>query len=422
MNKCQNYDVIVIGGGAAGIAAAVGAVKAGASCLLIERNGCLGGQATSSNVASYCGFFTHGDSPRQIVHGVGEEVLQLLRELGGYDHYVLSPTKNAIVTFDEELLKYALDLLAERYRLDVLLHCRMVKVNKSSENRISSVECVDDENWYEFSAKQFVDASGDGNLAWLSGADIRYGDGKGGGYMSTKIMRMDHVSPAVKFSPAALEAVFRRAKEDGYKNLTKEAGIVFRTAPDTAYAILPSVPVPSLDARTLTGCEQNTRRQCQEYLKAFRAYMPGMEHARLVSTGYKMGLRDTRHLVGKYTLTKDDVLNAVKRPDAVARGAWPCEMHNDLTKMITYLWVKDDDYYDIPLGALQSANIVNLLCGGRMVSADPVAFASVRVMGIGFATGHAAGVAAACFARCERTDVTEIQKELNRQNAGIGGE
>ena len=420
MKKQESYDVIVVGGGAAGIAAAIGALKAGSKCLLVERNGSLGGQATHSNVASYCGFFTHGDEPRQIVRGVGQEVLDKLRGLGAYEHFVLSPAKNAIIPFDEEKLKYAMDLLALEYNLEVLLHCRMIRANLTENGgRIVSIECVDDENQYEFTAAAFVDATGDGNLAYQAGAHIRFGDGAGGGCMSTKMMRIDHIDPDVRFSPPELERIMLKAKQDGYTSLTKEAGIIFRTAPDTAYAILPSVAVPSLDAATLTACEMSTRKQCQEYLEVFRKYMKGMEHARLVSTGAKLGIRDTRHIIGEYILRADEVLGAVKQEDGIARGAWPCEMHKDINKMPAYQWVKDDDYYEVPLGALKSRNIENLWAGGRVISADPVAFASVRVMGTGFATGQAAGVAAACQQQRQRVAAAEVQEELKRQGACI---
>ena len=420
MEKVQSYDVVVVGGGAAGIAAAVGAAQAGASCLLVERNGSLGGQATNANVASYCGFFTHSNPPQQIVRGVGQQVLELLHELGAYDGYRLSSVQNAIVTLDEEALKYALDLLVQRYSgLKVLLHCRMISAQTSPDGSIQSIHCVDDEGTYEFRAKAFVDASGDGNLAHLAGAELRFGDGAGGGYLSTKMMRLDHVGLEAKFAPAVLEEAIQRAKAEGFHRLTKESGIVFRTAPDTAYAILPSVAVPALDAETLTACEMNTRAQCQEYVAAFRKYLPGMEHCRLVSSGYKLGIRDTRHLVGEHILTAEEVLGAVKQPDTIARGAWPCEMHTDINRMADYLWVKDDGYYDIPLRCLKSRSTANLWGAGRLVSADAVAFASVRVMGIGFATGQAAGVAAAFLAAGRGTPVSEIQAELRRQGACI---
>ncbi|MSD39661.1 FAD-dependent oxidoreductase, partial [Faecalibacterium prausnitzii] len=143
MEKVQSYDVVVVGGGAAGIAAAVGAAQAGAACLLVERNGSLGGQATNANVASYCGFFTHSNPPQQIVRGVGQQVLELLHELGAYDGYRLSSVQNAIVTLDEEALKYALDLLVQRYSgLKVLLHCRMISAQTSPDGSIQSIHCV----------------------------------------------------------------------------------------------------------------------------------------------------------------------------------------------------------------------------------------------------------------------------------------
>lgn len=420
MIRNKHYDVIVVGGGAAGIAAAIGARKTGKSVLLIDRNGSLGGQATNANVASYCGFFTHGESPQQIVYGVGEELLQELKKMGYYNGYTLSSVKNAIVTLDIEATKVAMDNLALKHKLDFLLHCTMVeaKMDESGEY-ILSVKCADDEGYCEFSADAFVDASGDGNLGAFAGAPYTFGDGKGGGYMSTRVMRIDHVDSKAQFSPALLEKAMLQAKADGFTHITKESGIVFRTHDDTVAAILPSIDVPALDAETLTQCEVDTRRQSQEYIKAFRKYFPGMENARLIWTGNYFGIRDARHLLCEYTLTGEDVLNAVKQEDAVARGAWPCEMHTEKNKMATYLFVKDDDFYEIPLRCLKVRKVKNLWCAGRTLSADHIAFASVRVMGIGFATGHAAGVAAALTGKKDSYDVAAIRAELNRQNARI---
>jgi hypothetical protein len=416
----KNYDVIVVGGGAAGLAAAIGAKEAGASCLLIERNASLGGQVTSSNVANYCGFFTRGKKePQQIVHGVGDEVLEELKKMGLYDSYTLSSVKNAIIPLDVEATKVALEQLAMRHGIDFLLHCRVIEaILDEKEETIISVRCVDDNGFCEFEARTFVDASGDANLGYLAGASYRFGDGKGGAQMATKIMRVDHVDPLVKFSPAIIENVILQAKAEGYQNLSKESGIIFRTHPDTVEIVLPSVEVPNLDAKTLTECEVDTRRQCQEYIEVFRKYMPGMENCRLVWTGEKLGLRDTRHLKCEYMLTGDDVLNAVKQEDSIARGAWPCEMHLDKNKMANYIFIKDDDYYEIPLRCLKVKKTKNLWVAGRGIGADPVAFASIRVMGIGFATGQAAGVAAALW-KNENGDLDTIRKELLRQNARI---
>ena len=143
-----------------------------------------------------------------------------------------------------------------------------------------------------------------------------------------------------------------------------------------------------------------------------------MEKAVILSGGAKMGIRDTRHLLGEYTLTADDVLNAAKQEDSIACGAWPCEMHTQINKMAEYMFVKDGDYYNIPLRCLKVQKLENLWSAGRTISADPVAFASIRVMGIGFATGHAAGVAAA-FTKDSSPSVQKVQQELLRQNANF---
>lgn len=420
MERGKNYDVIVVGGGAAGLAAAIGAKEAGASCLLIERNASLGGQVTSANVANYCGFFTRGrQEPRQIVYGVGNEVLEELREMGYYNGYTLSSVKNAIIPLDVEATKVSLERVIWRHDVEFLLHCRMVEpVMDEAGETITGVRCVDDQGFCEFSARAFVDASGDAALGYLAGAPYRYGDGKGGSQMATRIMRVDHVDPSVKFPPAEIEKVILQAKAEGYQHLSKESGIIFRTHPDTVEVVLPSVEVPDLGAKTLTACEVDTRRQCQEYLEVFRKYVPGMENCRLVWTGERLGLRDTRHPECEYTITSQDVLDAVKQADSIARGAWPCEMHLDKNKMASYVFVKDDDYYEIPLRSLKVKKVKNLWAAGRGIGADPMAFASVRVMGTGFATGQAAGVAAALW-RNEAGDVDTIRRELLRQDAGI---
>ena len=415
----ERYDVIVFGGGAAGFAAALGAKKAGADVLLIERAGCLGGQATNSNVASYCGFFTREENEKQIVFGIGDEVLQKLHEMGYYDHHRKSPVGNSIVVLDMEATKLAFDLLAEDYGLKYLLHCRVISAETNEAGtKILSVTCVDDENTYEFSADSFVDASGDANLGYMANAPFRFGDGKGGSYMSTRAVQFGRVDASLKFSPAKVEEAIKKAKTEGIAPLTKESGIVFRVSEDSVIALLPSTAVPSLDAKTLTQCEVYTRKQEYAYLEAFRKYFPGMEKAVILSGGAKMGIRDTRHLLGEYTLTADDVLNAAKQEDSIACGAWPCEMHTQINKMAEYMFVKDGGYYNISLRCLKVQKLENLWSAGRTISADPVAFASIRVMGIGFATGHAAGVAAA-FTKDSSPSVQKVQQELLRQNANF---
>lgn len=410
------YDVVVVGGGAAGIAAAIGSSKAGAKTLLLERNPYFGGQATHSNVAFYCGFFTSRNPPVQIVGGVGNMVLEKLRELGEYDGYLISPTGNAVIPLDPEALKYALDCLMTDSSADFLLYAHVIGVEKEAD-RIVRLECMDDEGRFYVEGKAFVDATGDANLAFLAGADLILAT-EGQAQVCTLMMRVAGIGEDADLSPAALQTALRAAKADGMKYLTKEKGIMIRRKPgDDAFAVLPSVQVLSLDAETLTQAELNVRRQAQEYIKAFRRYLPGMENCRLVATGPRLGIRESRRLVGETMLTGEAVLRFCKSAYAIARGGWPPEIHSSPDKMAEYLGERVNNYYDIPIGAIKSANISNLWCGGRTISADPVAFASVRVMGTAFATGHAAGVAAALTGDSRRYDIQAIQQELKKQGA-----
>ena len=145
--------------------------------------------------------------------------------------------------------------------------------------------------------------------------------------------------------------------------------------------------------------------------------MQGMELGELSVIGPSIGFRETRKMKGRKTITAEDVLTRRKYEDGVARGGWKPEIHKDVNKMGTYLEVEKGSYFDIPLGALQSADIDNLYGAGRMVSADETAFAAVRVMGTCFATGHAAGVAAALQALYGAADVENVRAELKRQKA-----
>ena len=202
--------------------------------------------------------------------------------------------------------------------------------------------------------------------------------------------------------------------------ITKEKGFIIRRGQyDYGYCLLPSVVLENLNTETLTKAELDTRRQAHAYVEAFRRYMPGMENCSMTGTGPTIGIRESRKIEGRYTLSEKDVVDAVKRSDGVARGGWKPEIHRDPNKMGEYIPVEDGSYYDIPLSALQSKSYSNLYGAGRIVSSDEIAFASARVMGTCFATGQAAGVAAAMQVRYGEVKIDVIRKELLRQGAII---
>lgn len=417
MNRSYQYDVVVVGGGTAGVAAAVGAAKVGARTLLVERNAYLGGEATNSGVNCFCGFYTCGPGPVRVVRGVGELVLDELRELGPTVDEVTSASGNRDIIFQPEYLKCALDNLLEKEYVDYFLHTVVIGAETAS-GKIQSIQCADDEGIFTVSAKAFVDASGDANLCRLSGAKLIWGNDGGHPQAATLTFRLSGVPADVDLSPAAVERAVVKAKAAGIRNLTREKGFILRMEKSgIAHVLLPSIIPEGLSAAEMTRMERETRKQVLGYIEAMRTYMPGMEHCELAVIGPSIGFRETRKLVGKETITADDVISGRKRADSVARGGWKPEIHRDVNKMATYMEVKTGSYFDIPLGALQSENVENLFGAGRMISADEAAFAAVRVMGTCFATGHAAGVGAVCLAVDGSVEIGRVKEKLKQQNA-----
>ncbi|MBQ3436963.1 MAG: FAD-dependent oxidoreductase [Fusobacterium sp.] len=419
INRLKKYDVAIVGGGIAGIAAAVGAVRTGAKVILIERNSYLGGEATHSGVGAFCGFYTCGENPIRVVEGVGSLVLEEMRKLGNTFEYILSATGNRNINFQTEYLKCALDNLLEKENVDYLLHARLIAADVE-KNKIKAITCVDDEGFFKVKAQSFVDATGDANLANLANAETVWGDAKKLVQAATLSFRLSGVDTSKDLSPTAVEKAIVKAKKEGISNLTKEKGFILKLmSSDYVTALLPSTFVENMTAEELTKAEKYTRRQVLAYIEALKKYMPGMENAKLIMIGPSIGLRETRRLKGKTIILAEDVLQRRKRKDGIARGGWKPEIHKNLHQMGTYLDVEHGSYFDIPLASLQSSNIENLYGVGRIVSSDEIAFAAIRVMGTCFATGHAGGIAAAYQALYDEVNVEVIRKELKKQNALI---
>lgn len=417
MERHLVYDVVVAGGGSAGVAAAAGAAQAGAKTLLIERNPYLGGQSTHSGVAAYCGFHSRGNPPVQVVAGVGERVLKELRALGEDTSYQVSPaTGNASICFSPEILKFALDRLAETSGFDFLLHAVITGANVDN-GRVTGIICHDDEGTFTVEAKSFVDATGDANLAFMAGCETHWGDENGVTQQASLSLRIDGIPADVSTLPAEMKDAVVAAKSAGIEPLPKEKGFMIRRGNyDFGHLTTPSVNVPSLDAKTMTEAEVCLRRQARAYYKALKEYMPGMEGVRLTTSGPQMGIRESRRISGEETITAQDVLSCKKVENSIARGGWSPEVHSADNK-ITYTYIKDGAYFHIPIGAIKPKDMINLWCAGRNISCDSVAHASVRVMGTGFATGHAAGVAAALTLDAPSYDYNAIRRELERQGA-----
>ncbi|GAC1402965.1 MAG: hypothetical protein NVSMB64_03680 [Candidatus Velthaea sp.] len=413
------YDVIVAGGGAAGVAAAIGAAQAGARVALIERAPFLGGAATLSNVLTYCGFWTQSDPPLRCVGGVGATALDTIGRYDGYDGPVRMSSSNVVVALlDPEAVKIALDRVCEEAGVDVLLHAMIVGA-AGPDGRIETVDVHDHGGTHRFAAAAFVDASGDADLAAYAGAATRYGGTDGSVQNGTLAVRFGGIAKDADVHRAIWQRAIRDGKARGLRELTKEYGLVTRLpGSNDVLAFLADEAFDARDARSMSNAERSGRRQAWAYLEAIRA-LPGHERAYLVATGPAIGIRESRHIVAVEQLRAAEIEAGVVPPESIALGGWPVEYHAGPGEPNVWRRIREDGAYGIGLPTLCSISHANLFSAGRTIDADAYAFASARVMGTAFATGHAAGVAAAHTARAGAVNSTTVRAELLRQNALI---
>jgi hypothetical protein len=408
-----HYDVIVAGGGSAGVAAAVGASRAGARTLLIERGPCLGGAATLRNVVTYCGLFTRDSE--QVVFGIADEVVSQLKSVDA----VSDPRRfNAVtVVFDPESVKVVLDRLCEEAGVEVRLHSLLIGA-RTSGDRITAVEIADHEGTHRFTADAFIDATGDADLAQHAAADVRYGT-DGWVQNGSLGVRFGGIEPHAEVTTRTVGDAVRAAKARGVENLIAEAGLIARMPiSGDVIAYMVDEGYDARSAADTSRAEIHARLQAQSYLQAIRT-IPGAEHAYIVTTGPELGTRESRHIITRHHLREDDILNPGTTEDAVAIGAWPMECHPGPGIPSTWKFIGDPGFYPIPLDSLRSVNRANLYAAGRTLDGDRGAGASLRVMGTAFATGHASGIAAAQQALTGQSTTTTVREELQRQDARL---
>jgi len=408
-----DVDVCVVGGGPAGICAAVAAARNGASTLLVERYGFLGGMATAGLVNPFMNFHVAGEP---IIAGIFAEWIDGMRRRGGY----LDHGKMGRNIFEPEAAKAAAMELCRDAGVQLLLHSFLDRTITEGA-KITHAICAG-KTRLAVAARQFVDCTGDGDLAALAGAQFEFGrPADHAAQPMTLCFRMkgvdwSHVPNNQQLREqrdqgrAVIQKLYDTARNEGRIDCPRHNVLYFSCIHDDEihFNTTRVIGRNATDSLDLTAAEMEARRQVEQFVSWLRDKVPGFEHAYLATTAAQIGIRESRRIKGLYELTEDDVLSCRSFADAVARAHYDIDIHNPTGGGTVIKHLPPDKWYEIPYGCLVPVGMDNLLAAGRCISADHVAHSSLRVMPIAAALGQAAGTAAAMAVR-DNLKPTQIQ-------------
>ena len=413
----MEMDVVVAGGGASGVAAAVAAARMGKSVLLVDAGGALGGVGTSGMVPAFAPF---DDGVNVLCAGIGMEIR---RQVSTH-----VPVNTYWTPIDAEELKRTYDKITMDAGVKVLFFTTVCDV-LASDGHIEGVVLTSRTGLYAVKAKVFVDCTGDGNLNALGGGQFEIGNEEGKTMPPTLCSQWAGVDKSAYWSnniPAQLE----KAIEDGVftyadRHLTGMFLLEGGVAGGNIGHIFDNDP---LDEESLTKAMMWGRASMVEYTRFYREYIKGCENARLIGTGSMLGVRESRRTVCEYMLSVEDYIARADFADEIGRYCYPVDIHIMNTtsdemerfrnEYINMRYEKGESY-GIPYRSLVASSYDNLLTAGRCMGTDRQMEASIRVMPGCFITGEAAGTAAALAA--DQADVRAVDTVLlQRTLAGNG--
>jgi hypothetical protein len=374
-------DVLVVGGGAAGVTAAIAAQRAGARVALVERYGHFGGLWTGGLVLLVIGHIVQGG--KQVCQGIGEE---MMRRLDGIDGAIIDRRPGTAPTVDAEALKYVMVEMVDEAQIKVFLHCWSVDAIMDGTT-VRGVVFESKSGRQAILAHTVIDATGDGDVFAAAGAEFEHRSHNVG--LVSRLGNLDRVDPATGVAPP--------------RNLGLPTPV-----PGVHWVNMHGPEVDGLDVEVLSRLEMNHRKFIWRHIQQVRR-TPGYERVYLMETAPQLGVRITRVLHGLETVSLADLKAGTSFTDVIAVGGASDGRHAP---------------WQIPYGALVPQRIDHLLAAGRCISAEIRMADLVRLIPNCFVTGHAAGVAAAVAARdgCRPrdVDVAEVQRILREQEAYLG--
>jgi hypothetical protein len=448
-------DILVVGGGPAGTAAAVAAARGGAGVLLIERFGFLGGNLTVGMVAPMMGFHA-GDL--QIVRGIPDEIVQALVAMRASPGHVPDPIDfcYTVTPFDYEALKRVLFDLTSAAGVHVWYHTILVGATTGPADRLTAWVWQRD-GFRRVEARVVVDASGDGEFCALAGLPFEHGRPADGlpqpmtmlfrlsGVEWPRVMdfidaRPDEIQHGAtvhgRIDPCWLRglpirgfsgfaSLVREARAAGELDIPRDRLLVFEGV-YPGDAIVNTTRVSGLHGTIgpdLSRAEAEARRQVYQLVDFLQRRAPGFERARLVATPTQIGIRETRRVVGEIMVDENDAVGARRFPDAIAASAYPIDIHDPASGGMIFKRFGNGEYFTIPYRALLPRASRNVLVAGRCFSGTHEALASARISAVAMAMGEAAGVAAALAigrdVPAARLDAGDIQRVLRAAGAFV---
>ena len=425
----SSFDIIVIGGGTSGCAAAISAARNGASVMLIEELGYLGGAATSTYVTPM--MKTILPDGTNLGGNLYLEVLKRLNDIG----FAETNFDGNPGWFAPEMMKFILDDMVEEAKVKVLFHTQVFGAI-TNNNRIEAIKVLNKSGGIKYPAKFFIDATGDASIAAYCGVPFEMGYEGANQAMSHRFVMAGvdiekfanwlesvdldkNVSPIHRthkgeillttaytsedkpwalrpyFMDAIVNNVLKPQDASYFQIFTVpgQKGCIYFNCP----RIYSKKPLSPLNAEDLTYAQLTGRKQIRRLVTFCKKYFPGFENAFIINIAANVGVRDSRRIKGKYTLTANDILSSKKFHNTIARSNYPIDIHTSSGTKGGLTPLKEGDYYDIPLECLETNEIDNLLVVGKAISAEFKAQASLRIQPTCWSIGESAGYVAARY-------------------------
>lgn len=392
----MKHDVVIVGGGLTGAAAAIAAAREGIDVLLIEKGNSLGGAIGNSlvnpfmvNATKINGVFT------ELSQGIFLEIRDELNRFA--DKYQPDRKHTNVNTFHEEYLKLILNRKAIESGVHLLYHCCLVGA-ETQDGKITSIQVASPSGIWNIEGNVFIDTTGDMNLGTLAGCEYMLGREQdhlcqpmtlcfrlGNVDLKKYIANRDKITP-----------LYQQFKEQGKIKNHYECVLIFHTVMDGIlhFNSTRAVKYNPVDPVDLTKAEIEVREYVFELYDFLRENIDGFQNACLLSTAAEIGIRESRKLVGEYVLNKDDLVSCKMFEDSIALGNYDIDIHNPEGGGTSHYYFPEGEYYSIPYRSLLPKEITNLLVAGRCISETHEAQASTRILPIVCCLGEAAGLAA----------------------------